>query len=113
MKFENKSFIISGGASGLGLATAQALVKSNAHVILLDLNAPALETAQSEMGDLCKVFAVDITDAASIERVFTDLEQNNELVYGLINCAGIGPAKRTVGKNGPVEIEFFKKVYAS
>jgi NAD(P)-dependent dehydrogenase (short-subunit alcohol dehydrogenase family) len=92
MDINNKVFIVTGGASGLGAGTARMLVKEGAKVVLADV--------QDEP---------DVTQEADAQAVIEAACRQGRL-FGLVNCAGIAPASRTVGKNGPHALELFQKV---
>lgn len=99
--------IITGGASGMGLATAKALAKASAKVILLDRDAKVTDIA-TQLGGLG--FVVDVTDAEAIEQILIETRKTLGLASILVNCAGVAPAKRIVGKEGPMPLADFTKV---
>jgi NAD(P)-dependent dehydrogenase (short-subunit alcohol dehydrogenase family) len=108
MKLEGKSAIVSGGASGLGLATARALVEAGARVTVFDINPVALEAAQRELGVL-PVFC-DVTDADSAQRAFDQARAAQGGERLLVHCAGIAPAARIVGRDAPMALPDFSRV---
>jgi NAD(P)-dependent dehydrogenase (short-subunit alcohol dehydrogenase family) len=108
MEITGQAAIISGGASGLGRATAKALAAAGVKVTILDINeAAAAETAR-EMG----AFAIkaDVTDAGSIETAFAAARERHGSVRIAVNCAGVGTAGRIVGRDGPLPLEAFRRV---
>jgi len=109
MDIEDKFAIIAGGASGIGQATALALAQLGAQVAILDLNeALAKETAKACQG---KYFVCDITSDVSLQSAIQNaLSYFKSPVKIAINCAGIAPAKRLVGKTGPCPLDFFQSV---
>ena len=101
--------IVTGGASGLGRATAEALIAAGAKVTIFDLNKEAGEAAASEMG--CTFAEVDVADEASvIAGLDKGKEANGEDARILVNCAGVGWAGKTVSKGEPLALEQYKKV---
>ncbi len=100
-----KAAIVAGGASGLGAATARALTAAGASVAILDINQAVAEETAAEIGGT--PVACDVTDASGAERaVSAAIEAVGELRL-LVNCAGIGPAERIVGRKGPQPLEHF------
>ena len=94
--------IVTGGASGLGLATARTLTSAGAHVVILDLTAP------HEPLEGTTFVAADVTsepDVAAAVAVATGLGT----LRILVNCAGIAPANRVVGRDGPIALELFER----
>lgn len=108
MDLNGHSALITGGASGLGAATARALAAAGARVGIIDLNADAATALATELGGAAAVFDVADPDAASagLEALSAKLGP----VRVLVNCAGIGPAARIVGKTGPMDLALFEKV---
>ena len=108
MQIEGQAAIVSGGASGLGRAMAQALAAAGVRVAILDVNeAAAAETARATGG-----FAItaDVTDARSIEAAVTAARERNGPARIAVNCAGIGTAGRIVGRDGPMPLDAFRRV---
>jgi NAD(P)-dependent dehydrogenase (short-subunit alcohol dehydrogenase family) len=102
MKITDTVAIVTGGASGLGLATSRALTAAGAHVVILDLTAPAepLEGTTFVTADVTSE-----TDVSAAVAVATGLGT----LRILVNCAGIAPANRVVGRDGPVALELFER----
>jgi NAD(P)-dependent dehydrogenase (short-subunit alcohol dehydrogenase family) len=106
MDIKDKVFIVTGGASGLGAGTAKMLVEQGARVVLADL--------QDEMGqelarELEQTYLhCDVTQEADGQAVVSAALERGSL-FGLINCAGVAPAARIVGKNGPHALDLFQK----
>ena len=104
MQLENTSAIVTGGASGLGAATAQALAAKGAQVFALDLNvddAPAVEGVT--------YVATDVTDPAQVQAA-VDQAAAAAPLRTVVNCAGIGPSMRILGKKGPHDLELYATV---
>ena len=101
MQFKGKTFIVTGGASGLGGATTKALVECGAHVVVADIKGEAPEGAEFVQTDVTNEDSV----AAMVEKANAD-----GTLSGVVNCAGIGIAEKTVGKKGPHDLGNFTKV---
>ena len=97
MRVANSTFLITGGASGLGAATARELVASGAHVVLADLNDASGEALALELGSAARFVRTDVTSEESVSACVASLGSG---LQGLINCAGIGLAQRTLGRSG-------------
>lgn len=110
MKIENNTFLVTGGASGLGFATAKMIVENGGNAVLLDVNEEAGKTAQSNLGTKSKFIKTDVTNEGQVQSAVNQSVEVYGSVDGIINCAGVGPAKRVVGKEGPHPLDFFQKV---
>jgi NAD(P)-dependent dehydrogenase (short-subunit alcohol dehydrogenase family) len=110
MQLAGSTFLISGGASGLGAATARLFAAHGASLVLADLNDSAGQALASELGPQARFVHTDVTDEASTQAaVNTALDQFKGL-HGAVNCAGIGIAERTVGRDGPHPLDSFMRV---
>lgn len=109
MNLTNKTFLITGGASGLGLATAQMLVNNGGNAVLVDINATAGEQAESQLGSNARFIQTDVTSEDSVQNAISVAQTTFGGLHGAINCAGIGPAERVIGKNGPHSLANFTK----
>jgi NAD(P)-dependent dehydrogenase (short-subunit alcohol dehydrogenase family) len=107
MEIKDKVFIVTGGASGLGAGTARMLVAEGAKVILADVQDEAGKQLATELGQT--YVHCDVTQEADGQAAVQAARQAGSL-FGLINCAGVAPASRTVGKNGPHPLDLFQKV---
>ena len=110
MQLRDKVAIITGGASGLGLATAEALVEKGAKVAIFDLNAEQGQAAVERLGKAARAFVVNVTDEVSVHAAIEQVKSIFGAVHICVNCAGIGSASRTVGKNGPMPLDAFARV---
>ena len=108
MKLGGQTALVTGGASGLGAATARALARAGAKVAVLDVNAEAAASLAKEVGGVA--IACDVADAKSAEAAVARARSEHGAARVLINCAGIGPAQRIVGREGPMPLEAFKRV---
>lgn len=107
MQIQNNVFIITGGASGLGAETARMLAAAGGKVVLADVQADAGAALAAELGG--KFVKCDVTSEADGKAVVEAAVAMGTL-RGLINCAGVAPAIRTVGKEGPHPLEAFQRV---
>ena len=108
MQLKDQAAIVTGGASGLGAATARRLAKAGAKVAVCDLNAKLAETVAAEIGGIA--MACDVADAASAEAAIAAASKAHGPARVLINCAGIGLAKRVIGRDGPIPLAEFDRV---
>jgi NAD(P)-dependent dehydrogenase (short-subunit alcohol dehydrogenase family) len=106
MQLANSTFLITGGASGLGAATARELVSGGARVVLADLNDTAGAALAAELGAAARFVHADVTDEESLRACVETCDR----LQGLVNCAGIGLAERTLGRDGPHPLERFVRV---
>jgi NAD(P)-dependent dehydrogenase (short-subunit alcohol dehydrogenase family) len=108
MKLSGHAALVTGGASGLGAATARALAGAGAKVAVLDVNAEAAAAVAKEIGGIA--LRCDVADAKSAEETVALAKVAHGAARILVNCAGIGPAQRIVGREGPMPLEAFKRV---
>ena len=108
MLLEGQAAIVSGGASGLGRATAKALAEAGVKVAILDLNEAAAQQTADDTGGFA--IGADVTDAASVEAAFAAARERHGPARIAVNCAGVGTAGRIVGREGPLPLEAFQRV---
>jgi NAD(P)-dependent dehydrogenase (short-subunit alcohol dehydrogenase family) len=106
MQIENNVFIITGGASGLGAATARMIVDNGGKVVLADVQVELGEKLAAELHG--KFVKCDVTSEADGKAV-VEAALSLGTLRGLINCAGVAPAVKTVGKDGPHPLEVFQR----
>ncbi|HBO5703556.1 TPA: 3-hydroxyacyl-CoA dehydrogenase [Pseudomonas aeruginosa] len=110
MRIENRVFLVTGGSSGLGAATAKMLVEQGGKVVLADINAEAGAAKAAELGAQARFVRADIaSEADGRQAVATALEAFGGL-HGLANCAGVAPAEKVLGRNGIHALESFRRV---
>lgn len=110
MELKGKTVIITGGASGLGEATARRFVKAGANVVLADISDDTGKALAAELGAQAIFVKTDITKTADIDACVKAATDKFGAIHILINNAGISAGARTLGKTGPYDIEAFKKV---
>ena len=108
MQIENKVFLVTGGASGLGAATAEMLVAAGAKVMLVDMNAEAVAAQAARLG--AQSVVADISDEAAAEAAVQAAVKAFGALHGLVNCAGIVRGEKILGKNGPHALASFSQV---
>ena len=108
MQITGHAAIVTGGGSGLGAATAERLAKAGARVAVLDVNKDAATAVAKKIGGIA--VHCDVTDAKSGEEAIAEAAASHNTARILINCAGVGPAKRIVGKEGPQPLTDFERV---
>lgn len=107
MQIKNNVFIVTGGASGLGAGTVKMLHEHGAKIVIADIQDEAGEKLAAELGQ--KYLHCDVTSADDGQKVVDAAVELGPL-FGLINCAGVAPAARTIGREAPHDLDFFKKV---
>jgi NAD(P)-dependent dehydrogenase (short-subunit alcohol dehydrogenase family) len=100
--------LVTGGGSGLGAATAEALAKAGAKVALLDVNLEAARVVAARIGALA--VQCDVADADSGAAAVAQARERHGAARILVNCAGIGPPKRIVGRDGPMPLGDYDRV---
>ena len=110
MDIKDKAFMVSGGASGLGAATAEMLVAAGAKVMLVDLNAEAVAAQAHKLGAQARSVVADITLEAQAQAAVQAAVEAFGGLHGLVNCAGIVRGEMILGKNGPHLLESFSQV---
>jgi NAD(P)-dependent dehydrogenase (short-subunit alcohol dehydrogenase family) len=108
MDIAGHAAIVTGGASGLGAATARMLAGAGAKVAIFDVNRKAAAEVAIDINGIA--IACDVTEAAATEAAFAKTAADHGVARILINCAGVGPAKRIVGRDGPMPLDDFARV---
>ncbi|MCC6075196.1 SDR family NAD(P)-dependent oxidoreductase [Pseudomonas sp. GCM10022188] len=109
MRIPNKVFLVTGAASGLGAATAKALIEAGAKVLLVDI-AAAVETRAAELGANARGVVADITDETAARRAVTAARDAFGALHGLVNCAGVVGGEKVLGRNGPHALASFARI---
>ncbi len=110
MDLKDKVAFITGGASGLGKATAETFVAAGAKVMLFDLNEDNARAAAEELGDAATYAAGDVADEEAVKAAIQKTLDTFGAIHININSAGIGAAARTVGRDGPMPLKTFEFV---
>ncbi|OBB62654.1 3-hydroxyacyl-CoA dehydrogenase [Mycobacterium sp. 852014-50255_SCH5639931] len=106
MEIKDAVAVVTGGASGLGLATTKRLLDAGAQVVVIDLRG---EEAVQELGERARFVQADVTDEAAVGKALDTAESLGPVRIN-VNCAGIGNAIKTLSKDGPFPLDAFKKV---
>ncbi|MFA7416685.1 MAG: SDR family NAD(P)-dependent oxidoreductase [Rhizobium sp.] len=108
MRIEGSSALVTGAGSGLGEATARMLASRGAIVHVMDLNEAAAARVASEIGGVA--ITGDVASEADAERAVRTAGEAGDGLRILVNCAGIGPAARVIGREGPMPLGDFERV---
>ncbi|MBA4243582.1 MAG: 3-hydroxyacyl-CoA dehydrogenase [Pseudomonas sp.] len=109
MRIEDSVFLITGGGSGLGLAAARQLMGQGGKVLLLDINAEAGQRAAAELGEGARFVQADITREEDGRAALAQALEAFGAVHGLVNCAGIAPAEKVLGRSGVHGLDSFRR----
>jgi NAD(P)-dependent dehydrogenase (short-subunit alcohol dehydrogenase family) len=110
MDLEGVRAVVTGGASGLGLATAQNIIAGGGRVVLLDLNAETGAAAASALGPAASFQRVNVAIESEVDAAIAASVRALGGIDVAVNCAGIATPKRVLGKDGPMPGDFFRKV---
>ena len=110
MDIQNKVFVVTGGASGLGAETSRYLVEQGAQVVLVDMNLELGQSLAQELGEQAQFQQLDVTDETAASEFFKILEQTHGQLNGLVNCAGIAPSAKVLGRDGLHDLAMFQRV---
>ena len=110
MDIREKVAVVTGGASGLGRATAEMVIANGGQAVLLDRNEALVHRAVEELGPSASPSVADVTDEASVEAAIAAVVERFGNIHINVNCAGIGAAARTVGRDGPLPLAAFGMV---
>ena len=108
MDISGQSAIVTGAASGLGAATAAMLAEAGAKVAILDVNADAALAVATKIGGLA--LSCDVTSADATAAAIAAAEAKHGIARIVINCAGVGPARRIVGRHGPMVLSVCRAI---
>jgi len=108
MDIAGHAAVVTGGASGLGAATARMLAEAGAKVAIFDVNHKAAAEVAIDINGIA--VTCDVTDSATTEKAFAKAAADHGTARILISCAGVGPAKRIVGREGPMPLDDFARV---
>ncbi len=109
MQVKDHVFLVTGAGSGLGAAVACQLVTSGAYVVCADINKAAGERVASELGAQARFIATDVTSEADGQAAVDAALESFGHLHGLINCAGVAPGEKVLGREGPHRLDSFVK----
>jgi len=110
MQIANSTFLITGGGSGLGEATARYLHAGGANVVVVDLHRAAGTALAAELGARARFVAADVTDETGVKEALQTATHEFGSLQGVVNCAGIAIAEKTLGREGPHGLQSFMRV---
>ncbi|QJR14970.1 SDR family NAD(P)-dependent oxidoreductase [Usitatibacter palustris] len=109
MQIAQHTFLVAGGGSGLGAATARMIVANGGNVVLADVNEAAGTALARDLGANARFAKTDVTDEASTQGAVDLCVSAFGAIHGAINCAGVAPGERVVGRNGPHALASFER----
>ena len=107
MQIGNHVFLVTGGASGLGAATARLLAAEGGSVVIADLDRAAGQVLANELGSAVRFALTDVTSESDAQAAVDLAHEAFGHLHGLVNCAGIAPSEKVVGREGPHRLETF------
>ena len=109
MQIQHSVFLITGGGSGLGAATAKMIIDNGGSVVIADINKDAGIAKQIELGSHAKFIETNVTDEASVQAAVDVCTSVFGGIRGVVNCAGVAPGERVVGRTGPHSLANFRR----
>jgi NAD(P)-dependent dehydrogenase (short-subunit alcohol dehydrogenase family) len=103
------TFLVTGGASGLGAATARRLAAAGANVAICDIGEEPGKKLARELGTRAGFFRTDVTDEAQVARAVAGAREKFGALHGAVSCAGIAPGERVLGRGGPHRLDSFRR----
>lgn len=110
MDIKDSSIVVTGGASGLGAATAEMIVSEGGNAVIADMNTDAGTKLAENLGDSAVFIECDVSNANHAQSAISLAQEKYGKLNGLVNCAGIAIGEKTIGKNGAHRLESFSKV---
>jgi NAD(P)-dependent dehydrogenase (short-subunit alcohol dehydrogenase family) len=110
MKFNNCNAVITGGASGLGAATADNIIENGGKVTIIDIQNELGIKKSKELGENCKYLNIDITNEDLVSENFENIIKNTGPINLTVNCAGIGSPSKVLNKEGTCPLNVFSKI---
>ena len=109
MQIANHVFLVTGGGSGLGSETANMLAENGGKVVIADVNEAGGKEMAAHVGGMVRFVKCDVTDEASMQAAIDRCVSEFGAIHGLVNCAGIAPGERVVGREGPHKLASFAR----
>lgn len=110
MQIQGRTFLVTGGSSGLGAACARRLSHAGANIVIADLNDAAGTAVVTELGPKARFISVNVTEEAAVQNAVDTAVTDFGGLHGVINCAGVAIATRVLGRDGPHDLAAFSKV---
>ncbi|MFK0165102.1 3-hydroxyacyl-CoA dehydrogenase [Rhizobium sp. NPDC090279] len=109
MLIHGKTFVVTGGGSGLGAAVARMLAGEGANVVIADINTDAGAGIVGELGACTAFIKTDVTDEKDAQAAIDKALERFGQLHGLVNCAGVAPGEKIIGRNGPHRLDSFAR----
>jgi NAD(P)-dependent dehydrogenase (short-subunit alcohol dehydrogenase family) len=109
MQLSGRTFLVTGGASGLGAAVVSEFGGAGANVVICDINEPR-ESPESALAARVRFQKTDVADEAQVQAAIDLAVKEFGALHGVVNCAGIATAERVIGREGPQPLDHFAKV---
>src|SRR5689334_24916493 len=109
MNIDKRVFVVTGAGSGLGAAVARMVVAQGGRVLLADVNADAVAGVARELGAAARAVAADVTSEADGQAAIAAALDAFGRIDGLVNCAGVAPGEKVVGRDGPHRLDSFAR----
>lgn len=110
MKIAQNTFLVSGGASGLGAATVRMIVQHGGNAVIADLNEAGGQALAAELGERCRFAKVNVASEDEVRAAVALAVSSFGGLHGAVNCAGIGTPAKVLGKEGPLPLDQFTRV---
>jgi len=104
-----RTFLVTGGASGLGAATARRIAAAGGNAVVSDTNAELGNRLAAELGSRTAFFAADVTDEAQVAAAVAGARKKFGALHGAVSCAGVAPGERILGRSGPHRLDSFRR----
>jgi len=109
MQIAGHTFLVTGGASGLGAATARKLAEAGGNVVVCDVGREQGKALASELGARGVFVQSDVTDETQVAQAIAAAQARFSALHGAVSCAGIAPGERVLGKGGPHRLDTFRR----
>lgn len=109
MQIAGRTFLVTGGASGLGAATARRLASAGGNLVICDIGAEQGRKLAAELGQHATFAAADVTDESQVAKAVAAAREKFGALHGAVSCAGIAPGERVLGKDGPHRLDTFRR----
>lgn len=109
MDIKDRVFLVTGAGSGLGAAVARMVVDQGGKVVLLDVNTAAGDAVAQDLGEAARFITTDVTSATEAEAAIDTALDHFGRIDGLVNCAGVAPGEKIVGREGPHRLDSFAR----
>lgn len=110
MKITGRVFVVTGGASGLGAGTARMIAENGGMVVIADLDRVGGEALAADLGSCARYVETDVSSESSARAAVHTAVSTYGGIHGLVNCAGIAPSEKILGKDGVHRLDVFSRV---